>query len=489
MNKQIRRLGAGILACYLALFLMLNWVQVLQADEYNDNPLNTASIRRDFNRPRGSITTADGTVVALTERNPDRSSQFERVRYYPEGDLFGQVTGYFSYWYGKSGLEQSYNSQLAGQDFEQQVRGLSDLFDDEANVGNLQLSLRADLQQIARDELGEREGSVVALDVRSGDVLAFWSYPSFDPNRLSATDHGPVTQAWEELNAAPGNPLRPHQYLDRYFPGSTFKVVTAGAGLDSGEVTATSPVYPYVTGYTPPLTDVEISNFGGQVCGGDLFEILADSCNSSFAQMGVDLGPEIMVSGAEAFGFNAVAPIDLPNPTDVESVFPTDFTRNTPALAQASIGQNDVQATPLLMAMVAAGIANEGQMMEARLVKEVKDNRGNVVHRYGPTPWRRALEAAQASTLADAMVGVVTDGTAGAMAIPGMEVGAKTGTAQLGTDPPRSHTWIIAFAGPPGDPQVAVATVVLDQPGASEFTGGRVAAPIARAVLAAALDR
>lgn len=490
MNKQIRRLGLGIIVAYLALFGMLNWTQVFNAEALNDNQRNTAAVQRDFNRPRGTITSADGAVLAQSVPNTDPDyPQFDYVRQYPEGELFGQVTGYFSFNFGSSGVEKTYNDQLSGQDFGQQIRGLSDLFVREANVGNVTLSVRKDLQELARDRLadvpGDPEGSVIAMDVKTGELLAFWSSPSFDPNVMTSFDSTAVGDAWEELNAADGQPLLAHQYQERYFPGSTFKVITGSAGVESGQVTPTQPVYPAVTSYTPPLTTQSISNFGGAVCGGTLFEILAKSCNSSFAQMGVDLGPDTMVDGAEAFGFNDVAPIDLPNPA--RSVFPTDYTQNTPKLAQASIGQNDVQGTPLQMVLVAAGIANGGTIMKPHVMTEVRDTNQNRVGGYEPSVWKDAVSAETAATMREAMVGVVTDGSATSMAIPGYEVGAKTGTAQLGTEPATSHTWMIGWGGPPGDPQVAVAVVVLNQSGAEEFTGGRLAGPVAHDVLAAAL--
>ncbi len=346
MNTQIRRLGVGLLACYVALFAMLNWVQVLQADTYNDNPLNTARIRRDFNRPRGSIISADGAVLATSIDNPDTESQFERIRTYPEADLFAQVTGYFSFWYGSTGVEREYNAELSGQTFEQQLRGFGDLFVEQENVGDVTVSVRKDLQEVARDALGDRQGSVVALDVKTGELLSFWSYPSFDPNLLTALDFDQVEQAWALLNLAPDQPLRAHQFQERYFPGSTFKVVTGSTGVQTGKVTPEQPDYPVERSWTPPQTNVPISNFGGSLCGGTLFEILARSCNTSFARMGVEtIGPDDMVAGAEAFGFNETPPIDLPGA--VSSVFPTDFTQDLPKLAQSSIGQNDVQASPL----------------------------------------------------------------------------------------------------------------------------------------------
>lgn len=486
MNRQITRLGIGLLACYVALFAMLNWVQVLQADEYAQHPLNTARIRQEFNRPRGSILSADGAVLATSIDNPDPNSEFDRIRVYPEGELFGHITGYFSFWYGATGVEHQYADELSGQTIEQQLRGFGDLFVQRENVGNVVVSVRKDLQQTARDALGEREGSVVAIDVKTGALLAFWSYPSFDPSSLSGLDHDNVELAWKLLNAAPGQPLRPHQYQDRYFPGSTFKVVTAGVGVQTGKVNPEQPVYPVERSWTPPQTSVPIFNFGGSSCGGTLFRIMQVSCNTAFARMGTEtIGPDDMVRGATDWGFNDAPPIDLPGPT--RSVFPTDFTRDLPKLAQSSIGQNDVQATPLQMALVAAAVANGGRMMRPHVMTEVRDGEQQVVERYTPSTWRQPLSPEHAAVIREAMIEVVRNGTAGGLAIPGYEVGGKTGTAQLGTEPPRSHTWIIGFGGPPGDPQVAVAVVVLNQPGASEFTGGRVAAPIARAVLAQAL--
>jgi len=489
MNRQIRSLGVGLLVCFVALFAMLNWIQVVRAPSLNTSPLNTAQIRKDFNRPRGSITTSDGALLAQSIDNPDPASQFKRLRVYPEGDLFGQVTGFFSFKYGATGVEKSYNDELSGQTFNQQLRGFSDLLVSKENVGNLTVSVRKNLQQIARDQLGDREGSVVAIDPRNGELLAFWSFPSFDPNPLSTVDFDQVDTTWALYNLAPGQPLRPHQYQDRYFPGSTFKVVTASTGVETGKVTETDPTYPVETSWTPPQTNKPISNFGGSACGGTLFQVTQVSCNTAFARMGTEtIGGQDMVNGAQSFGFNDKPPIDLPGP--VNSVFPTDVVRNPPKLAQSSIGQNDVQATPLQMALVAAGVANGGVIMKPHVMTEVRDSEGTVVSRYQPEKWKTPLSPDSASVMRRDMVNVVQRGTASGLAIPGFEVGGKTGTAQLGTEPPRSHTWIIGFAGPPGgDPTVAVAVVVLNQPGASEFTGGRVAAPIARAVMQAALGQ
>ncbi|MEL7210668.1 MAG: penicillin-binding transpeptidase domain-containing protein, partial [Actinomycetota bacterium] len=223
---------------------------------------------------------------------------------------------------------------------------------------------------------------------------------------------------------------------------------------------------------------------------GDLFTILARSCNTSFARMAVeDIGPDRMIAGAESWGFNSVPPLDLPAPA--ASNFPTDFTGNLPALAQSAIGQNDVAATPLQMAMVAAGVANDGVVMEPYVVQEIRDGEGDILSETDPDVWQQAVDGATALTMRQAMIGVVErpDGTAGSLAIPGREVGGKTGTAQLGTDPPRSHAWIIGFAGPPGgQSEVAVAVIVEGEEGASEQTGGTVAGPIARTMMEAVLS-
>ena len=484
MTRQIRALGIGLMACFLVLFVQLNRLTVFQAAELNDNPVNTREILRDFTQPRGSITTADGVVIAESVPSDDR---FELQRRYPEGDLFAHVTGYYSFTLGSSGVERTYNDELAGRTLDISLQDLSDLFVDKDRVGDLTLTLRADLQRIARDQLGPREGSVVALDPRTGELLVLLSYPSYDPNLLADHDTEAATAVAQLLDASEEKPRLARSYQDRFFPGSTFKVVTAAAGIEGGGVSADEPRYPSRSSYTPPTTTRPIRNFGGSTCGGALFQILRVSCNSAFAQMGVETGAEQMIDTAEAFGFNREVPIDLTAPA--RSNFPTDFERNLPALAQSAIGQNDVSATPLQMAMVAGAVANGGEVMVPHVLRDVRDSDGNIVDTYDPEVWTRAMATSTASLLQEAMRGVVQSGTATRLQVPGFDVGGKTGTAQLGTDPPRSHAWIIGFAGPPGEePTIAIAVIVEGQPGASEQTGGRVAAPIAQAVLSAYLQ-
>src|SRR5690606_24620006 len=196
----------------------------------------------------------------------------------------------------------------------------------------------------------------------------------------------------------------------RFFPGSTYKVVTAAAAVSSGTVTRDAPVYPASNGYTAPGTSRPLRNFGGSTCGGALFQILRVSCNTAFAQMGVETGPEAMIETAEAFGFNQDVPIDLTAPA--RSNFPTDFERNLPALAQSAIGQFDVAATPLQMAMAAGAIANDGVVMTPHVMREVRDDDGEVVDSYDPKPWTTAMDRGTAALLREAMIGVVEGGTA-----------------------------------------------------------------------------
>ena len=499
MNRQLRKLAIALMACYLALFVKLNFLQVIDAKSLNERPGNGRQVVRDFNRPRGDIVTADGTVVAHSVPSDGR---FAYQRTYPTDDLFAHAVGSYSLLFGSDGVEKSYNDELSGNTTEFRFRGFLEPFLEEPNVGTVSLTLRADVQQVAKDALGAKPGAVVALDPRTGAILAMWSYPSYNPN-LTALNDPTAAQAFKEAyDQAEGKPLLAKAFRDRYFPGSTFKVVTAAAGLDSGRVTTTSPDFPRSNGYQPPLTTRKIGNFDGATCGGTLFDLLRVSCNAGFAEMGAEvLGPQPLIDEAERFGFNDVPPLDIRGA--VRSVFPTDFGariragkdpgdadiyEKTPQLAQASIGQNDVSATPLQMALVAAAIGNGGSIMTPHVMSEIRDRKGEVVEKYEPEVWKEAVPRATADILREGMVGVVADGTAKAMAVTGVEVGGKTGTAQLGTPDPKSHAWVIGFAGPPGQPaEVAVAVLVQAQPGASEQTGGRVAAPIAKQVLEAAL--
>lgn len=490
MNRQIRFLGVGLLVCFAALFLQLNNIQLYGQERLEENPLNTRDIIRDFGESRGIVATSDGVVLA---RSVEVGGQLQRQREFPEGELYAHVTGFFSFDFGADGVEETYNDELAGRTVEQQFGSFADLFKDSDTSGNLELTIDSRVQEAARDALAGRNGSVVAMDPRDGSLLALYSNPTYDPNPISSTDLDEARAAREALLADPENPALARSYRERFAPGSTFKVVTSGAGLDSGLVTTSEPIFPFTDQYTPPLTTVPIRNFGGSTCGGPLPEILVVSCNTAFAEMGAEvLGPDIMIDSAEAFGFNAAHPIDLPDPAT--SVFPTDFEQDTPRLAQASIGQNDVAATPLQMALVAASAANQGLIPRPHVMGEIRDQDGRLIDEWQPSNWRAPLKPSDAETLRLLMIDVVERGTAMAMQIPGFEIGAKTGTAQTvgGADSGEedTHAWLIAFGGDPGEPPEVVVAVILEAvPGGGQQTGGVDAAPVARAVMEAALTR
>ncbi len=499
MNRQIRRVAAIIMGLYAVLFVRLNVVQVVQADSLNSHPANNRQLIRDFEKPRGQIVTINGDVVAKSETDPTGTYAYQRV--YPKGDLFAHIAGYFGFLVGSTGVERAYGDELAGESPELELRALANLFDEKANVGDVVLTLDSDVQQMAKDLLGERRGSVVVVDPVTGAIKAMWSYPSFDPNALSTNDANAGAAKRAELLEADGNPLLSRAYRETFAPGSTFKVVTASAGIASGKVSVDKPVYEERSEFTPPSTDRPLGN-SGRSCGGVVADLLAVSCNTGFAEMGaLTLGPKPMIKTAEAFGFNSAPPIDLPQPAT--SKFPTDFGKalgpvpgggtayeDSPKLAFAAIGQGDVTSTPLQMALVAAAIGNEGKVPSPHVVDSIRDSSGDAVRTIKPSVWKTALTPVQANTVRDLMVGVVDNGTASDMAIDGWQVGAKTGTAQTVGGVDRSHAWMIAWAGQPGRPAAAAVAVIVEaQDGVEEQTGARVAGPIARSVLAATLDR
>ncbi|MBS1846664.1 MAG: penicillin-binding protein 2 [Actinobacteria bacterium] len=512
MTRQIRALAVVLMVCFTFLFVQVNLLQVGDRscagvigaivgsttcrNDLDRDPLNRRAMLRDFARPRGSIATADGVVIAKSVDSHDR---YVYQRVYPAGSLYGQITGYYSFVYGSSGLEAQYNDDLAGRTASQRLESLSDLFSNTDTSGNLTITIRNDLQQAAQTALGDRTGTVVVLDPRSGAVRAMWSNPNFDPNPISHHDSDTVHTARDAKNmlaAAPGHPLVNAAVGALYAPGSTMKLVTGSVGVDLGKVTPDQPVYPPAKSYQPPYGSA-IANFSGETCGGTLFTILAVSCNSAFAQMGTEtIGPAAMLSGAARFGFDAQLPIDLPGPKAESTIRPPkstqdpngDFTHEIPQLSLASIGQGPTVVTPLQMAMVTAAIADDGVIMTPHLLDVVRDSNGNVTRRWRDRPWRRATTAQTAKTMQDAMREVVTNGTAMNMAIPGYDVGAKTGTAELANNQ-SNNAWMAAWAGLPGQtPSVVVVVVVPNVPGyGNAATGSVVAGPVALAVMRAAL--
>lgn len=490
MNRKIRQLAAGLIVLYLILFAAMNYWQVGREADLNAMDGNTRAIRREFSRPRGDIVTADGLVVAQSLATP-QGSDFPYQRQYPTGELFANVTGYYSLALGSTQLERTQNAVLTGQTAEQRIGNVEDIFTGGEGTGTVQLTMRADLQEAARRALGGRRGSVVVVDVQTGAVLAMWSNPSYDPNLIVQPDFDAAVDARADLLEAPGDPLLANAYQQRYMPGSTFKVLTTGIGLEAGVVALDSD-FERLSSWTPPQTTNPIENYNGTNCGGDLREVFRRSCNIAFAQLATNIGVDGMVNGVGAWGIGQPVPIDLPRPAASTFGDTEGLDQQLPLLAIRGFGQNDDQMVPVHMALVAAAVGNNGVMMQPYVVAATLDSQGRTLTRTQPTEWLRPISAQTAATLNSLMQSVVTDGTASCclQLANGVPVAAKTGTAQLNNDgqPERSHAWIIAFA-PADQPRYAISVVVLGtNEEISASTGGRLAGPIASEVLDEALS-
>ena len=489
MNRQIRQLAVGLMLCYVVLFGTLNYWQVGQETQLNANLENTRAVRREFDKPRGPIVTADGVTVALSEPTDDPDAEYDRVRRYPTGDLFANVTGYFTLAFGSTQLEREYGDVLTGATTEQQVRGLGDLLSgDVDNSGSVQLTMRADLQSAAKFALGGRTGSVSVIDVQTGAVLAMYSNPTYDPSTFVGQPFEQAQDRIVELQGAPGQPLLAAAYQQRFMPGSTFKVITTGIALAAGAVAPTTQ-FDRVTEWVPPQTTDPIENYRGSQCGGDLFEVFRRSCNIPFAQLAVELGPERMERGVADWGLGEPIPIDLPRPAASTFGDTTDLGQRLPLLAIRGFGQNEDQMVPLHMAMVAATVANGGRMMAPHVVDRTLDHQGRTLVATDPEVWKQPISAQEATLLTELMTGVAEGdgGTARSVVLDGgQRFAAKTGTAELGLlgDPDRVHAWMIAFA-PLEAPRYAVSVVLTDLTStqADAATGGREAGPVVKGVL------
>jgi peptidoglycan glycosyltransferase len=488
MNRQIRWVGVAIMVLFVALFAQLNYVQVIHASSLESNPLNGQTVVKEYNKPRGDIVSADGVTLAHSEPTP--ADQLSYLRQYPTGSLFADITGYFSFTYGSDGVERTYDSILTGADDKSKLptslSGLKNLLTSGNKAQSITLTVSDKLQAAAQAALGNQVGSVVALDPSTGAILALYSNPSYDPDQLSQHDQTKVVSAYKALVAATDNPLSPGAYRNRWFPGSSFKIITASAVYDHDPSLATKS-YPVESGLQLPDSTHVLGNFAGEACGGQLLALFTVSCNSGFGAVGLDLGAANLTDEADAFGFDRTVPIDLP--FAAESSFPSvsSFNQNLPQVAISAIGQGSVQATPLQMAMVAGAIADGGTIMTPHVLDKVTNSQDQVVSTYKPEPWLQATSASTAASVTQLMLSVVDNprGTGVGARIPGVQVAAKTGTAQTGTG--EIDAWFAAFAPVP-DPQIAVAVLVPNQPGGDQYQGGTIAAPIAKAVIEAYLS-
>ncbi|GGL40258.1 penicillin-binding protein 2 [Phycicoccus endophyticus] len=483
MNAPVRRLSFLVASLFAALLVSTTLIQYVFAADLNARPDNRRTLLATYARERGEILVGQDPV-ATSQPTDD---EFKYQRRYSEGELYAHVTGFYSFYGAVGGLEQSENSLLSGSSDKLFYRRVSDLFTGRRPQGaTLETTLDPAVQKAAAEGLGNSRGAAVALDPKTGAILALVSHPTFDPNSVAGHDLGAVEKNYQELNTAEDRPLVDRAIAgDLYPPGSVFKVVTAAAALSSGDYTADSTL-PGGASLDLPQTTADLPNFGDRPCSSTgevtLKQALVVSCNPAFGQLGMDIGADALREQAAKFGFGDAPSIPMQvTPSSV----PAEL--NEPQLAQSAIGQYDVRVTPLQMAMVAAGVANDGVVMQPYLVQSVIGSDLSVIESTEPHELSQAVTPEVADTLTDMMTAVVDEGSGTRAQISGTTVAGKTGTAEHGSG--RAHAWFISFA-PADDPQIAVAVVVEDGGEASSETGGGiVAAPIAKAMMEARLNQ
>lgn len=472
MNRAISRIFIAGVVLFVALIANVTYLQVIAASSLRDKPQNHRRIAQELKIDRGRILGFDGSVLAGSVR---RSGYYYRV--YPQGSIAPQVIGYHSVALGESGIEESMNDILTGKSNKLGTRSLLDKLLGRQVVGaDVKLTLVPVVQRAAQHALNGLTGAVVVLDPKTGAVIASASAPSYSL--------GSVETAWPRLRVDPHAPLLNRVTQGLYPPGSSFKVLTAAAALDSGVVTPTSQFND--TG-TYVISGGKVTNYGGEIFGPNNFtQALTSSINTTFGKVGDDLGRQRLVQYMQRAGFWTTFPADLPAGAVVPSgryqgnkLLPTAAPMDPLAVAWAAVGQENVLATPLQMAMVAAAVANGGTAVQPYLVQQVIAPGGAIVQQAKPTEVGSVMSPTTAQTLNLMMQQVVLTGTGVEGALPGVKVAGKTGTAERGS---ANQAWFIAFA-PADSPRVTIAVTIENTTG----TGGEVAAPLAAAVMKVAL--
>jgi len=489
VNRPIKKVAIFCFALFAALFLEGNWIQVVKASSYSAHPDNYRNTIYNYEVQRGNIVVGS-TDVATSKATTSTTMKYQRV--YSNGAEYAPVTGYFSSNYGTSSLEQFENTLLNGKDTRLATQNFLRKAEGKDQAGgSVVTTINAAAQQAAYNALNSElssvgEGAVAAINPKTGAILALVSSPSYDPNQLASSNVKTQNSYATALN---NNTLQPK--LDKalnqtYPPGSTFKIITSATALTYGfggqSITPTSDISgaPPVTLDLPGSTST-ISNSGGETCNSlVLQDAFAQSCNTVYGYIGMQVGAPHLQSMAEAFGFNKTGP-SVPM-TASTSMFPTNLSQAQ--LAQSAIGQYNVTMTPLEGAMMASAVANGGVIESPYLIAKELDTKGNVIASATPTQFADPISGSVAGELATMMQNVVTNGTATSLNNIGVSVAAKTGTAERGTGQ-NPVAWMVAYA-PATNPTVAVAVMVADndvQP--SDAFGNSLAGPIAKAVIQA----
>lgn len=461
MDKRIKQLNLTVILFFLLIVLNLTYLQIIAADKIAARPENKRVELKALTVEPGSIYSADGLLLA----RPFQKGEFY-FHAYPQGELASHLIGFFSPRFGKMGLEQSHQSflfpqpELTGLEQFLQLPGVKEKGSD------LVLTIDSSVQKKAEELLGGRRGAIIALDPRSGQVIALASSPQYAPNLIESR--------WEQVRSDPSNPLFNRALSGLYPPGSTFKIITASAAL---EKKVASPDSAYDGPAELKVNGSKVTNFKDQGFGAmSLSEAFSRSCNTIFAQVGLRVGKNELIAVAESFGLNHPLPFDLPVKT---SRIRPPGEMDEVELAWTAVGQGRLLITPMQMALITAAIANNGSIMKPYLIKEIRDPEGEIIKETRPEVWRQAISRATAREMSGMMEEVVTRGTGRRASLPGIRVAGKTGTAE--TAEKKNHAWFVGFA-PADDPRVVV--VVLIEEGG---IGGSVAAPLAGDLLKACL--
>ncbi|MEV5278111.1 penicillin-binding transpeptidase domain-containing protein [Streptomyces sp. NPDC052811] len=481
MIRYIRRAAGFCLVLLVALLVNAARIQVLGADALDGNPANRRVAIARYHQPRGAIMVGEESITGSKDtRQPLR---YERT--YKNGPLYASVTGYASQTYGTTLVENAEDSVLAGTS---PLLSPFPLWHRRWAGGRAVTTIKASIQRAAYDGLAGRKGAVAAIEPSTGRILALVSSPSYDPGVLSGTGRA-VANTWSRLTRDPNQPMLNRAIRQTYPPGSAFKIVTAAAVLDTGTVTDVNAPTDTPDPYVLPNTKTTLPNEVSGCENASLAYAVTFSCNTVMAGLGVKVGLAGMLDAVGKFGFNDTR-IRIPS-----GVAKSNFdTRMSPdQLALSSIGQFDTTATPLQMAMVSAAVANGGELKYPYLVDRTTTSGGRTVSTTARRTYRQAMNPATAAQLRQLMVDVVQTGTGMSAAIPGATVGGKTGTAQNGVgNTGTPYAWFISWAkaDDAAQPAVAVAVVVEDASvKRGDVSGGGDAAPIAKAVMAAALAK
>lgn len=484
MTKEMRRLSIVMLFMFLSLFVATSWIQVVQADTLAQTEHNTRTLRDSYEIQRGAII-VDGTPIASSVPAED---EFQYQRVYSDSPMWSDVTGFFNpALQSSTGIENALNGDLSGTGAGAFFAEIERIVSGQPQRGfGVELSLDATAQRAAYEALGDLEGAAVAIEPSTGRILAMVSTPGYDANQLAVHSGSQAEAAYDALDALKPNPLINASTNETHPPGSTFKILVAAAAYATGEWTPESAL-PNPARYTLPGSNSQVSNAWGGTCGSGSTVTIADavklSCNIPMAELAVELGDERILEMAEKFGFNQTFETPL---KVAASGYPRALDDAQTALT--GFGQGQVTATALQVALISAGLANDGVVMKPRLVDAVIGNDLSTVREYADEEFGRATEADVADAVTEAMVASVADGAAQGARIDGIDVAGKTGTAENDGDEPYT-LWFTGFA-PADDPQIAVAVVVDDGGGMGQSgSGDTLAAPIAKKIIEAVLNK